>query len=106
MKELNDAEFADFINTADKPVLVDFWAPWCAPCRGLLPIIEDLSTEIADKIIIAKMNVDSNPATAKTFSIRSIPMLMIFKSGQLVEQRSGAGTKNVLTEWINTTLAK
>ncbi len=106
MKELTDLEFPAFIKDSDKPVLVDFWAPWCAPCRGLLPIIEDLATEMADKITIAKINVDSNPATAKNFSIRSIPMLMIFKNGQLVEQRSGAGTKSILTDWINSILSK
>ena len=101
MRDISDAEFADFIKNSDKPVLVDFWAPWCAPCRGLLPIIEDISKEMSDKISIAKINVDSFTSTAKQFSITSVPTLLLFKNGNLVTQKSGASTKTSLIEWIN-----
>lgn len=100
MKEINDKDFKNFIEESDKPVLVDFWAPWCSPCRALLPIIENLSEELADIITIVKMNVDDNSNTPQQFGIRSIPTLMIFKAGQLVEQSSGARTKEALIDWI------
>lgn len=100
MKEINDKDFKNFIEESDKPVLVDFWAPWCSPCRALLPIIESLSEELADIITIVKMNVDDNSNTPQQFGIRSIPTLMIFKAGQLVEQSSGARTKESLIDWI------
>ncbi len=100
MKEINDKDFKNFIEESDKPVLVDFWAPWCSPCRALLPIMESLSEELADTITIVKMNVDDNSNTPQQFGIRSIPTLMIFKAGQLVDQSSGARTKEALIDWI------
>ena len=100
MKEINDKYFKNFIEESDKPVLVDFWAPWCSPCRALLPIMESLSEELADTITIVKMNVDDNSNTPQQFGIRSIPTLMIFKAGQLVDQSSGARTKEALIDWI------
>ena len=105
MKDINDSEFSDFIKNSDKPVLVDFWAPWCAPCRGLLPIIEDISKEMSDKIEVAKINVDQYTVIAKQFSIKSVPTLLIFKDGNLIAQKSGACTKTLLTEWINSTIS-
>lgn len=100
MKELNDIDFKNFIEENDKPVLVDFWAPWCSPCRALLPIMESLAEELSDIITIVKMNVDDNSNTPQQFGIRSIPTLMIFKAGQLVQQSSGAKTKDALIDWI------
>ena len=100
MRDITDTEFASFIENSDKPVLVDFWAPWCAPCRGLLPIIEDISSEMSDKIEVAKINVYLYTETAKRFSITSVPTLLFFKNGNLVAQKSGASTKTSLIEWI------
>ena len=101
MKDITDAEFADFIKNSVKPVLVDFWAPWCAPCRGLLPIIEDISNEMLDKIDVIKVNVDSYVETARKFSITSVPTLLLFKDNKLIAQKSGASTKKSIMEWIS-----
>ena len=105
MKDISDTEFSDFIKNSDKPVLIDFWAPWCAPCRGLLPIIEDISKEMSDKISIAKINVDLFTATAKQFSITSVPTLLLFKGENLIAQKSGASTKISLIDWINKSIS-
>ena len=91
---------AEVLNS-DKPVLVDFWAVWCGPCRMLLPTIQELSEELKDKITICKCNVDDNPEIAEQFGIMSIPALFIFKNGNLVAQRNGGASKSTLIDWIN-----
>ncbi len=82
---------------SDKPVLVDFWAEWCAPCRALTPVLEELSQELAEKLKVVKVNVDSNQELAGQFGIRSIPTLLVMKNGQVQEQMVGMASKDQLT---------
>lgn len=90
---LSDHTFTETIATADKPILVDFWAEWCGPCKMLAPILDEVADEFADKLTIAKLNVDDNPAMAQQFNVMSIPTLLVFKNGEQVKQIVGAKGK-------------
>ena len=90
---VNDATFSQEVERAPVPVLVDMWAPWCGPCRYLTPIVEQLATELAGKLRVAKMDVDQNPVTAARFNIQSIPALLVFKNGREVDRIIGAQPK-------------
>lgn len=103
VQQVNDAEF-DTLISSDQPTLVDFWAPWCGPCKAIGPVIEDLADEYAGKVTIAKMNVDDNPVTPGKFGIRAIPTLIMFKSGEVVDQITGAVGKTQLADLINKAL--
>jgi thioredoxin 1 len=94
--ELSDASFDQEISNSATPVLVDFWAPWCGPCRKQIPVIDELSVEMADKVKFAKINVDENQRKASDFGISGIPALLIFKNGQLVERLTGLHQKTQL----------
>lgn len=96
--EINDENFNKFIKSGN--TLVDFWAPWCGPCRMLTPVIEELSEEMSDQIKIAKCNVDENKETPSKFDVMGIPALMIFKNGELVAKRSGMAPKKIIQDWI------
>jgi thioredoxin 1 len=91
-----DAAFEKEVLNSDLPVLVDFWAPWCGPCKAMGPTIDALATEYAGKIRIGKMNTDENPATAMRYQVRGIPTLLLFKGGKVVDQRVGAMPKSDL----------
>ncbi len=103
VKQVSDAEFDSIINS-EQPSLVDFWAPWCGPCKAIGPVIEDLAEEYDGKITILKMNVDDNPVTPGKFGIRAIPTLILFKSGEVVDQITGAVGKTQLVDLINKAL--
>lgn len=92
---VNDANFDAEVLKSDVPVLVDFWAPWCVPCRAIAPHVEALSTELAGKAKVAKCNVDESPQIAVKYGIRSIPTLLVFKAGAVVKQKVGAPNSNV-----------
>ena len=102
--ELNDANFDQFINS-DKPVLVDFWAEWCGPCKMIGPVVEELAGEYDGKAVIGKLNVDENPGVTARFGIRSIPTLLVFKSGQIVDKQVGAVPKSVLAQKLTAQIA-
>ncbi|GHU91996.1 thioredoxin [Deltaproteobacteria bacterium] len=101
-EQVTDATFENLVLKSDIPVLLDFWAPWCGPCRAVGPIIDDLAAEYEGRVRIYKMNVDENPATPTKFGIRAIPTLILFNKGDTVEQITGTVTKAAMTEMIET----
>jgi thioredoxin 1 len=101
---LTDATFDEVIGASEKPVLVDFWAEWCGPCKMIAPILEELASEQADKFVIGKLDVDVNVATATKFSVMSIPTLLLFKNGEVVARLVGAKPKGALLQEITSNL--
>ena len=102
--EISDGNFDDEVLKADKPVLVDFWAPWCGPCKAIGPVIEELATAYEGKVKFAKCNVDDNPVTPTKFSVQAIPTLIIFQGGQIAEQITGMVPKAKLEAALNKVL--
>lgn len=98
--KVSDASFAEDVLQSSTPVLVDFWAEWCGPCKQIGPALEAISEEMGDRMKIAKVNIDESPDTPGKFHVRGIPTLMIFKDGQVVATKVGAMTKSKLTEWV------
>ena len=96
--KITDANFQEVVLNSDKPVLVDFWATWCGPCRTVGPIVDELATELEGRAVVGKVNVDSNSDTPLTYEIRSIPTLLIFKNGEIVDKLVGAVPKSQLLE--------
>jgi thioredoxin 1 len=105
VNHVTDANFDQEVLKSDKAVLIDFWAPWCAPCRAIAPLIDELAGEYAGRLKVVKINVDDNPETPARYGVRGIPNLLIIKSGQVKEQIVGAVPKSHLVRAVDTALA-
>lgn len=99
-KAITDASFASDVLEADGPVLVDFWAEWCGPCKMIGPSLEEMSDELAGKVTIAKINIDENPDAPTRYGVRGIPTMILFKNGQKVAEKVGAAPKSALKGWL------
>ncbi len=100
---INDANFSELLNSG-RPVLVDFWAPWCGPCRSMGPVVDELAGEFEGKAIVAKCNVDDSPEFASQMGIRNIPTFLFFKEGKMVDRLVGVNPKNMFVEKLNSLL--
>src|SRR5688572_26912668 len=98
---VSDANFGEEVLSSKEPVLVDFWAEWCGPCRAIAPVLEELSNELKGKVKIVKLNVDENPSTTVKYGVRSIPTMILFKGGEAADMKIGAGTpKAAMSKWL------
>ncbi len=104
MTHVTDDQFEDDVLKSEQPVLVDFWAEWCGPCKQIAPALEEIAEEMSDKLIVAKVNIDDNPGTPSKYGVRGIPTLMLFKNGQVAGTKVGALPKSKLVEWVESVL--
>jgi thioredoxin 1 len=100
-KQVTDDNFENEVLKSEKPVLVDFWAEWCGPCKMVGPVLEELSDEMADKLVIAKHNIDDSPNTPTKYGVRGIPTMLLFSGGQLIDTKVGASNKSNIKEWLD-----
>jgi thioredoxin 1 len=103
-KKVSDQSFDEDVLNAPGPVLVDYWAEWCGPCKQIAPALEEIATELDGRITIAKLNIDDNPQTPTKYGVRGIPTLMLFKDGQIAATKVGALPKNKLMDWIESVI--
>ncbi len=103
-KTISDATFDADVLKASGPVLVDFWAEWCAPCKTIAPTLDELAQSMGDKVTVAKLNIDENPQTPRKYGVRGIPTLMLFKGGQVAATKIGALPKGKLIEWVESVI--
>ncbi|WNK00738.1 thioredoxin TrxA [Thalassospiraceae bacterium LMO-JJ14] len=103
-KQVTDSSFQQDVLGASGPVVVDFWAEWCGPCKQIAPALEEISAEMGDKVTIAKINIDDNPETPSNYGVRGIPTLMLFKDGEVADTKVGALPKSQLVQWIEQNL--
>jgi len=103
-KTVTDASFHDDVIGSDKPVLVDFWAEWCGPCRMIAPALEEISNELADKVTVAKLNIDDNPDAPARYGVRGIPTMILFKRGEVAATKVGAAPKTQIQGWLEQVL--
>jgi len=101
---ITDASFEDQVVKADKPVLIDFWAEWCGPCKMIAPLLDEIAAEYRDKLTIAKLNIDENPRTPQRFNVKGIPTLILFKNGQVEGQKMGLQRKSDLAAFLDSKL--
>ena len=102
--KVTDTSFESDVLNASGPVVVDYWAEWCGPCKQIAPALEEISGELGDRVTIAKLNIDDHPVTPTKFGVRGIPTLMLFKDGQVAATKVGALPKNKLQEWIESVI--
>jgi thioredoxin 1 len=103
-KQVTDTSFQEDVLNASGPVVVDFWAEWCGPCKQIAPALEEISAEMGDKVTIAKVNIDDNPEAPSTYGVRGIPTLIMFKDGEVADTKVGALPKSQLVQWIEQNL--
>jgi len=104
MKHVSDDSFESDVLKADGPVLVDFWAEWCGPCKQIGPILDEMDKEMGEKVTIAKVNIDDNPNTPTKYGVRGIPTLILFKNGEVAATKVGALPKSKLVEWVESSI--
>ena len=103
-KSVTDQSFQADVLDADKPVLVDFWAEWCGPCRMIAPALEEIAGELGEKVSIVKINIDENPDTPGKYGVRGIPTMLLFKNGEAVAQKVGAAPRGQIQQWLEAQL--
>jgi len=103
-KKINDDSFQSDVLSSDKPVLVDFWAEWCGPCKMIGPSLEEISEELGEEVTIAKLNIDDNPDAPGRYGVRGIPTMLLFKGGQPVAQKVGAAPRSQIQQWLESNL--
>ncbi len=101
---VTDSSFSDSVLNSDKPVLVDFWAEWCGPCKAIAPALEEMAQSMGERVTVAKINIDENPQTPQQYGVRGIPTLILFKDGQVAATKMGAMPKAQLQQWVDEAL--